>query len=76
MQPDSFHPKLPGDAAHRGLRLARRRHETLEAGFLGIWRLCLQTSGIYRDSAIPCGLAKSKAGAAHCVRLRLMVWPR
>ena len=44
------------------------------------WRLCLQTSGIYCVRAIPCGLAKStsnaKAGAAHWVRFRLMVWPR
>lgn len=44
------------------------------------WRLRLQTSGIYRVSAIPCGLAKArsktKAGAAHYLRLRLMVWPR
>jgi hypothetical protein len=25
------------------------------------WRLCLQTSGIYRDSAIPCGVGKGKS---------------
>jgi len=42
------------------------------------WRLRLQTSGIYRVRAIPCDLVKvkAKAGAAHYVRLRLMVWPR
>jgi hypothetical protein len=34
--------------------------KTWKLAFFGIWRLCLQTSGIYRDSAIHVGGKKQK----------------
>ena len=39
------------------------------------WRLRLQTSGIYRDPAIPCCLSQ-KPERARIGPLRHMVWPR